>query len=207
MSPFNKSSLIVVFLLIIVSCSDDTTVFEQSNDSFSLEENSTVLENSVNFENSGVLGIFNEQTAKGTFSKNNEEQATKYPLTLVAQIDPPSFSGADNLSATDVFIDGDFAYVSYHTVADDLAGAADIIDISDPTAPRVISRVYSTSIDFNAIEYNNGFAYIIGGIDSEQSALASANSIIIRISAMNGSFSTEGFYLAFKKALLQMILP
>jgi hypothetical protein len=164
-----------------------------------LEESQSVLTNSVSFENSGVLAIFDEDSSSNRTGRFTNEQAGDYPLTLVAQITPPSFAGAENLTATHVQIDGDYAYVSYNTVEDGFAGAADIIDISNPTAPTVSSRVYSRSIDFNSIQFSDGFAYIVGGIDSEQSALATANSIIIRISAANGRFNTSGILFGFQE--------
>ncbi|WP_350291848.1 hypothetical protein [uncultured Croceitalea sp.] len=202
MSQFKKCSLLSMFILLVISCSDETIVFEQTEDNFSLEDSQSVLTNSVSFEKSGALDVFDNESASGKlpkFAKFANDQAGDYPLTLVAQITPPSFTGAENLTATHVQIDGDYAYVSYNTVEGGYAGAADIIDVSDPTSPRVTSRVYSRSIDFNSIQYSDGFAYIVGGMDSEQSALATANSIIIRISANGGSFNTSGILFGFQE--------
>ncbi len=199
MSQFKKFILPSFLIMLVLSCSDETTVFEQNEDTFSLEESQSVLTNSVSFEKSGVLDIFDDEATSNKSGKFANEQAGDYPLTLVAQITPPSFTGAENLTATHVQIDGDYAYVSYNTVDGGYAGAADIIDVSDPTSPSVTSRVYSRSIDFNSIQYSDGFAYIVGGIDSEQSALATANSIIIRISATNGRFDTSGILFGFQE--------
>lgn len=202
MSQFKKFPLLSMFILLVISCSDETTVFEQTEDNFSLEDSQSVLTNSVSFEKSGALDVFDNESTSGKlpkFAKFANDQAGDYPLTLVAQITPPSFTGAENLTATHVQIDGDYAYVSYNTVEGGYAGAADIIDVSDPTSPRVTSRVYSRSIDFNSIQYSDGFAYIVGGMDSEQSALATANSIIIRISASNGRFNTSGILFGFQE--------
>ena len=202
MSQIKKLFLFATLVFFVISCSDETVVFEQTKDNFSLEESQAVLANSVSFAKSGVVDIFEEESASGKsgrFAKFANDEAGDYPLTMVAQITPPSFTGAENLTATHVQIDGDYAYVSYNTVGEGYAGAADIIDISDPASPRVTSRVYSLSIDFNSIQYSDGFAYLVGGIDSEQSALATANSIIIRISAASGRFNTSGILFGFQE--------
>ena len=60
-------------------------------------------------------------------------------MTLVAQIDPPTFTNGENLAATHVALDGDYGYVSYNTVGQDYVGAIDVVNISDPNNPRVTS--------------------------------------------------------------------
>jgi len=138
MPQFKKSAYVLLFSICIISCSDQTTIFENPEDNFSIENNEQVLGNSLNFANSGVIDIIRETNSTTTNSTFNEKQAGDYPLTLVAQIVTPSFSGLENLTASDVHIDGDYAYVSYNTVGEDYGGAADIIFIGDPNEPRVL---------------------------------------------------------------------
>ena len=96
----------ILALIFAVSCSDETTVYkDQLQDDLSIEENEAKLESSISFDNAGVLDILEEQEISGKSSKANE-QAGDYPLTLVAQISAPSYSGAENLGATHIDIDG-----------------------------------------------------------------------------------------------------
>ena len=178
-------------LLFAVSCSDETTVFENPEDSIGLENDNNVLVNSIMYDNSGVLEILEEDSITGKSSKSANDEAGDYPLTLVAQIDPPSFSGGENLTATDVFIDGDYAYVSYNTAGLDYKGGLDIVNISDPNNPYLTARAYSYDKDLNAVYYKNGYVYIVGGTDEEQSVLATANSVIIRVAANGGRLNTS----------------
>ena len=193
------SLAVVAALLFAVSCSDETTVFENPQDSIDLELDTQTLESSIVYDNSGVLEILEEDVITGKSSKGANDQAGDYPLTLVAQIDPPSFSGGENLTATDVFIDGNFAYVSYNTAGEDYKGGLDIVNISDPNNPYLSSRAYSYDKDLNAVHYNGGYVYIVGGTDAEQSALATANSVIIRVAAFNGRLDTSDLTYVYQE--------
>ena len=176
-------------LIFVASCSDQTTVYkDQLQDDVSIEENATKLEASISFDEAGVLDILEEQQMSGKSSKANE-QAGDYPLTLVAQISAPSYSGAENLGATHIDIDGDFAYVSYNTVEDGYAGAIDIIDVSDPNNPKLTGRLYYTNADINAIAYDDGYVYAVGGFDSEKSVRADTNSFVAKIAISGGRFN------------------
>ncbi|MBU2946643.1 hypothetical protein [Zobellia uliginosa] len=179
-------------IALATSCSDETTVFSDTEDNISMEGKESVLENSIIYDDAGVLEI---NTTEGTFSKTSktgEEMAGDYPLTLIARVDPPSFSGAENLTASHIDLDGDYAYVSYNTVEDGYAGGVDIIDVSDPNNPMVTSRLYYSNADINSIAYDNGYVYAAGGVDAEKSVKATANSFVVRIPASNGRLDVSG---------------
>lgn len=185
----------------LISCSDSTTVFVAEEDNLSVEESTAVLENSINYDDSGVLNIY-EERQNGVQSRFLDEQAGDYPLTLVAQITPPSFSGGENLTASHVDIVGNFAYVSYNTVGQDYVGGVDIIYIADPMRPRVTSRLYYVNADINAVKYDNGFVYAVGGVDAEKSVTATSNSLVAKLPVSNGRFNlsagiTYGFQEGF----------
>lgn len=196
-----KVSLLALTALFIASCSDETTVFRDASDDLSLEGNVSVLKQSVVFDDAGVLDIADEDRLTGKTAKgSNDEQAGDYPLTLVARVDAPSYSGGENLGASHMHLDGDFAYISYNTVEDGYAGAIDIIDVSDPNDPTVTSRLYYTNVDVNAIQYSDGYVYAVGGVDSEQSTLATANSILAKIPASGGRLDiSAGIEYAFQE--------
>ena len=153
-----KVSLVVLGIILVWSCSDETTVYSDPQDDVLLEDSQAVLESSIVFDNSGVLDIFEQDGVTGKFSLTSKnEVAGDYPLTLVAQVKVPSFSGGgENLTASHVHVSGDYAYVSYNTVLDGYAGAIDIINVSDPNNPKVTSRMYYINADVNAIKYDDG---------------------------------------------------
>ncbi|MGB7396045.1 MAG: hypothetical protein WA913_16800, partial [Pricia sp.] len=196
-----KVSLLALAAIFITSCSDETTVFNDASEDVTLEGSSSVLENSILFDDAGVLVIANEDNITGKTAKgSNEEQAGDYPLTLIARVDAPSYAGGENLGASHVHVDGDYAYVSYNTVEDGYAGAIDIVFVGDPTDPRVTSRLYYTNADVNSIHYDEGYVYIVGGVDSEKSVRATANSFLVKIPASNGRMNVSaGLSFAFQE--------
>lgn len=184
--------LIALAAIFIASCSDETTVYTDASEDISVEGSEVVLENSIVYDDAGVLVIASEDQITGKTAKgSDEEQAGDYPLTLIARVDAPSYSGAQNLGASHVHVDGDYAYVSYNTVEDGYAGAIDIIYVGDPTNPQLTSRLYYTNADINAVEYNDGFVYAVGGVDSEKSVRATSNSFLVKIPVSNGRMDTS----------------
>lgn len=186
----------IAMLALVASCSDETIVFKDTlSDEIGAELNQQVLLNSVNYENAGVLEFFEEDKTTGKMSKpGDDDLAGDYPLTLVAQIDPPSRSGAENLTASHVHVEGNYAYVAYNTVEDGFSGAMDIIDVSDPNTPSVRSRIYFPTADVNTIKYENGFVYGAGGFDAEKSTRTEFNSFVIKLVATNGRFDLGAGY-------------
>ena len=188
--------------LTVASCSDETTIFENPEDNLVKETDQLKLENSVSFERAGVLDIYEDPITSGKRYGNltgKAEPAGDYPLTLVAQIAPPSFENGENLTATHVALNGDYGYVSYNTVGQDYVGAVDVIDISDPNNPTVTSRVYFTNADLNSIAYDNGYLYVAGGVDSEKSVTATSNSLVAKIAVNNGRLNTSDITFGFQE--------
>lgn len=172
------------------SCSDETTIYHEPQDDIAVEDNESVLGNSVVYDKSGVLDIFEEDAISGKAGQNAKaEMAGDYPLTLVAQVKPPSFNGS-NLTASHVHVDGNYAYVAYNTVEDGYAGGIDIINVSNPNAPSVTARLYYTNADINSIKYEDGYIYAVGGVDSEKSVRATSNSFVAKIPVFNGRFGS-----------------
>ncbi|MDO1499002.1 hypothetical protein Q2T40_01185 [Winogradskyella maritima] len=180
----------IAALLFAVSCSDETTVYNDPSEDVAVEKSESVLKSSILFDDAGVLEIASEASLSGKFAKGAEEEAGDYPLTLVARVDPPSYSGGENLTASHVHVDNDYAYVSYNTVEDGYAGAIDIVNVSNPNDPQVTSRLYYTNADINSIEYNDGYVYAVGGVDAEKSVRATSNSFVVKIPVSGGKMDT-----------------
>lgn len=183
------SLLLLMTIIIAVSCTDETTIYKDKlQDEIGLEENEAKLKASISFDYAGVLDILEEEEISGKSGKGMQ-LAGDYPLTLVAQIQAPTFTGAENLGATHVYIDGNNAYVSYNTVEDGYAGALDIVNVADPNRPQLTGRLYYSNADLNSVTYDNGYIYAVGGFDSEKSAQIDVNSFVAKIAVDNGRFN------------------
>lgn len=91
--------------------------------------------------------ISNDNTLK---SKVVGGDCSDYTWYLVADVASPMFNG-EPLSATDVRVLGDKAYVSYNRQGAIHAGAIEVFDISDPTAPTIISSMEFDGVDINTL--------------------------------------------------------
>lgn len=185
------SLILLVALGFTLSCSDETTVYSDPQEDILVEDSDAVLESSIVYDEAGVLDIIGQDELSGkSLSGKAEELAGDYPLTLVAQVDPPSFNnGGERLTASHVHVVDKYAYVSYNTSEDGYAGAIDIINISNPNRPRITSRLYYLNADVNSVRYENGYVYAVGGVDSEKSVRATSNSFLARIAASGGRFN------------------
>ena len=188
-----------LLLLVLASCSDSTTVFETKEDNFDAETNEATLTSSIDYSNSGVLDIVGSNGSSIGNSRFVDEQAGKFPLSLVAQVQGPTISGISELTATHVVIDNDIAYIAYNVVGEEYGCAADIVDVSNPESPQLRSRIFSRSIDFNSVAVIGNTAYFVGGIDAEQSAIATANSIIVKIGVVNNRFNLNDLTFGFQE--------
>jgi hypothetical protein len=187
------SSIFLFAFLFMLSCSDETTIFiDEQQGNIIQETNPVALQASISFENSGVLNITEKQenTGKRT-SKIADELAGNYPVTLVAQVYPPVNSGGPALTASHVYVEGDFAYVAYNVAGDEYSGGIDIIDVSDPNDPQVTSRLIYINADINSLQYSNGNLYAVGGMDATASFTALSNSFITKIPVSGGVFDTN----------------
>ena len=181
--------LFFLSLLLLTACKDETTVYsDELQDEVVLETSDTKLQESVTYDKSGVLDITEESTLGNRASRSANDMAGDYPLTLVAQIKPPVYSGRSGLTASHVDINGDYAYVSYNSAGEEYFGAIEIINVSDPNNPSVTSRVFYLNADINAVKYNSGFVYIAGGVDAETSVTATSNSFVAKLQLSGNRF-------------------
>lgn len=85
----------------------------------------------------------------------------EYMFKDIANISSP-IKDDDTLSATSVCVNGDYAYVSYHYNEPDTSnissklfkGVIEVIDISEPTQPIIISSAYCDDVDFNTLVFD-----------------------------------------------------
>ncbi|WP_297692264.1 hypothetical protein [uncultured Eudoraea sp.] len=175
--------LLMASMAFFVSCSDETTVFvDEQQENLILENDFLKLSGSVNFDNSGVLDIFeDEQITNKQFSTAKADEAGDYPISLVAQVNPPSLGGSTVLTASHVDVEGDYAYVSYNLAGEDYYGAIDIVNVADPHNPVVTSRLIYLNSDINSLEYSDGYLYAVGGLNKEASFTATSSAFVTKI--------------------------
>ncbi len=171
----------VSIILVFSQCkkiSDDTEV----------EPTETVLvNNSVDELNSRVTyfqdAVF---STRGGKSKSNN-----YYWYYVAEVAAPIFNG-NLLSASHVDIIDNKAYVAYNVQGSTYAGGIEVIDLSNPAYPTIITQILFNGSDANAV------AADIDGSNSSRDVYLALSSfkkgaLLRKLSTNNGQF-TGGFY-------------
>ena len=202
----NKAYLLIgAVVLLLTSCSDELTVYQDEfTDTIMVENDELTLQQNVSLTSAGVVDILASGTTIPLASKMDDDEdgenepAGNYPLTQVARILPPVFEG-NLLTSTHVYVESDYAYVSYNTVGETYLGAVDIIQISNPRNPRLKSRLFYRNADINSLVYDDGYLYIVGGVDATASPTATDHSFIGKIRIKSGKFyNTKYITYAFQ---------
>ena len=134
--------LLTVLILVFSACNKPKGLID--NNSFTINNNLEELNTRVKIVREPL-----ESSANLKYT-DSDGDCDNYTWYLVAEVDSPLFNG-DPLSATDVRILGEKAYVTYNKKGDIPAGGVDIIDISDQTAPEISSYMEFNSVDINTL--------------------------------------------------------
>lgn len=184
----NLSVVLLVTLLILTGCSDETTIFEAENPrvDLTMEENNTILSSGIKDDSNGILDIYFEHEISGKSAGLASKSSSDFHLNLVGQVSRPEFDANSNLTATHVDYQDNFAYVSYNTIGQTFAGAVDVINLSNPLQPVLVSRMYMHDRDANVVLYDNGYLYVLGSVDAARVFDATDESYIAKIGVFNG---------------------
>ncbi len=145
------SYFLMIFGLLIISesCKKTENIEEIPTDEIKLVLNNDAesLSSRIHYYNAPIL--FSEKDSK---SVKNDNGHTWY---YVAEVESPMFNGVA-LSATHVVIADDKAYVTYNQQGTEHAGGIEVIDLSNPAFPSIISQELFDGTDINAvaIDYN-----------------------------------------------------
>lgn len=139
--------LLVVLFIGITACNKQENINSNidviSDDSFVINNNSEELNTRMTIVNKDVVFTDNFKLAIPGYCGS-------FYWYYVAEVAAPIFDG-EPLSATDVRILGDRAYVTYHRQGDTHAGGIEVIDISDPEYPAILSYIEFNDVDINTL--------------------------------------------------------
>jgi hypothetical protein len=129
-------------------------------------------------------------------------------IKLIAYLSPPEFNG-EVLQASHVRIVDHYAYVTYNTQGPRYLGGVDIVDISCPDNPQLVSSVIfineetnkgkdvsSVDVKFSPSGKSNTFLWITGADETRDSAFAERyelNSSNQFVSGQSVNFSIKGY--------------
>lgn len=109
----------------------------------------------------------------------------EFTLKLRAEIEPPK-SGAFDLHANHVTLNGHYAYVSYSTQYNQFSGGVEIYDISDRRRPRIISQAMLPDTDVSIAVASDGKLYLGEATDSDHDSRFDSPACLEVIELQNG---------------------
>jgi len=185
----------LTLLLIITSCNPT-----DSNDIKDLQKeiivNSSNQADRISTAEAGVVNIKEapQEDPQITSTKNGAtfkaststkpDIASNIPLVQVAEVSAPIYNST-TLRATHVAINGDYAYVSYNVEGSTYLGAIDVIDVSNPNNPSIVSGAIFPNTDISSIGYYNDALYIAGASSSLDND-GSNPAVLIQMELENG---------------------
>ncbi len=104
------------------------------------------------------------QSVSKAFQLNAAESSIpkKLKLILVGTVDAPLVN-EKYLGASDVFFNGDTAVVTYNMAGESYLGAIQIVDVSTPTNPKILSQTVFPNRDVSSGLLDASFLYLMAG--------------------------------------------
>lgn len=175
--------LTVVAFSFFISCDkdDDANANGSTNSLIEVNNNLSNLNKRISFEGSGVLTINN------TIGKSNiTKAASDFPIVQIAEVNAPVDELGRQLQANHVYVNDKYAYVAYTTQGETYSGAVDVIDISDPYKPKIITSALIKNTDITSLTYTNGQLLLGAATDIDKDPDLSSPSVVIVMQLDNG---------------------
>lgn len=173
---------------LLVGCDDNNDGNDnQSVNNITINSDQTALNQRLDLTNSGVISIDNVSAT----GKSAETTNTTLPLVQIAEVKPPVDANGRTLQASHVTVNGNYAYVSYITRGDVYSGAIDVIDVSDPYKPKLVTSALIPNTDITSLTYANGNLIIGAAKDVDKDAQLAGNPAIVFNMALSSGLLTN----------------
>ena len=210
-----KKILILCFAitLIVIGCKkNNNQIINNSSDKLVFKN--MLINNNLNSLNARIsltdntpAYIFGD-TAKKTMKSSKGTLSSSVTINLIALLSPPVYNG-EVLQASHVRIVDHYAYVTYNTQGPRYLGGVDIVDISSPYNPELVSSVVfinqetnkgkdvsSVDVKYSPSTQSNTFLWITGADETRDSAFVERyelNSSNQFDSVQSVNFSLKGY--------------
>ena len=210
-----KQSLLfcIIIFLIVTGCkkNDDQAIRQSSDNIVSkgmiINNNRNSLNARISLTDNTPAYVFGD-TAKKTIKSSKGTLSSSVTIQLIARLSPPEYNG-EVLQASHVRIVDHYAYVTYNTQGPRYLGGVDIVDISSPADPKLVSSVIfinketnkgkdvsAVDVKYSQSAESNTFLWITGADETRDSAFAERyelNSSNQFESGQSVNFSLKGY--------------
>jgi hypothetical protein len=148
-----------------------------------INNNLNTLNERISLADNTSAYIFGD-TAKKTIKSSKGTLSSSVTIQLIARLSPPEYNG-EVLQASHVRIVDHYAYVTYNTQGPRYLGGVDIVDISSPADPKLVSSVIfinketnkgkdvsAVDVKYSQSAESNTFLWITGADETRDSAFA-----------------------------------
>jgi hypothetical protein len=150
-----KKILILYFTitLIVIGCKkNNNQIINNSSDklvskNMLINNNLNSLNERISLTGNAPSYIFGDTTKK-TMKSGKGAMTSSVTIQLIAALYPPEYNG-EALQASHVRIVDHYAYVTYNTQGPRYLGGVDVVDISSPNAPELVSSVLYINVETN----------------------------------------------------------
>ena len=138
-------------ILIVTGCKKNNNQIDDSSDkkvskNMLIDNNLNSLNKRISLAENAPAFVFGD-TAKKTM-KSGKGLTSSVTIQLIAALYPPEYNG-EVLQASHVRIVDHYAFVTYNTQGPRYLGGVDVVDISSPNAPELVSSVLFINIETN----------------------------------------------------------
>lgn len=181
-------SFLALFLFACCDRNDDNVNDNQAVNNVTISNDLTELNKRLDFTTSGVISIENNSATGKSAAAN---ASTSLPLVQIGEIKPPVDSEGRTLQASHVAVNGNYAYVSYIMRGDAYSGAIDVIDVSDPYKPKLVTSALIANTDITSLTYSNGNLIIGGATDIDKLQSVTNPAIVINMQLSSGLLTNK----------------
>jgi hypothetical protein len=184
--------LIIVFTAVVLTVAGCKKTDQQSplTSQYEIVSRKMLISNNLKALNERISAAGNSQEyifgdkAKGILKSSKGTATSSLTIKLIAHLESPVYNG-EVLQASHVRVAGNYAYVSYNTQGPRYLGGVDIVDISDPDYPNLISGalfinhetnkgkdVSSVDVNYSPSSGSKILLWITGADETRDSAFA-----------------------------------
>ncbi|WP_125720905.1 LVIVD repeat-containing protein [Flavobacterium ustbae] len=168
-------SFLAMSLLIGCDDNNDSNNDAQSSDNITITSDQSTLNQRLDLTNAGVISIENGSLT----GKAAETATTTFPLVQIAEVKPPVDASGRTLQASHVTVNGNYAYVSYIMRGDAYSGAIDVIDVSDPYKPKLVTSALIPNTDITSLTFSGSNLIIGAAKDVDKDTQLAGNPAIV----------------------------
>ena len=185
-------SLSVLSLFTFCTNHDDSATNDQAtNNNIEINSDVTALNKRLDYTNSGVISITGSSASTGKLFNSAQSSATDFPLVQIAEVNPPKDNSGRTLQASHVAVNGNYAYVAYTMSGEAYSGAIDVIDVSDPYKPKLITSALIANTDITSLTYSNGSLIIGAAADIDKNSTLKSPAIVINMPLSSGMLTDK----------------